>query len=638
MNGEHDTSDVRSGPTTIPHGTPPLPNGLPFTDLGMSRSGSSVLESDGEASSATSHSNEVNSESQHTVSTSPRAHTRLISGGLPELDYRIHTLPREMPRRSSTHPIDLPTMNRKCSEDPITDQQRTTDVESQEWKDHCGRQLDRFERMLMSYKKDNLWSTSEGFKATKELKKFYFLANQILMCGGEISVCLLCTCSKESNRLNATSSAAPNSHVFPKSLLDTYYQIHHRIDDSKRNKKSFYDSSRDKVLSPKTLAHPLFCSICENKAHDEERKLKNVYLHLMVLNESDIPKIKENSSHELRHVLAILMFRGALLGINFWEESLRGCYNDFFQLFIKLRDYCLLDDIMIYKNDIMSEKIHLFLLPNCHFNPFNRDPRDILDCQLRNPQFTTMTIINRKPCLYMKFDCFHCVLPVTGTGINFLSKLGSDSCFTNFYPPKSGEDEGYFRLLPLRDAINHFPKPLVEYNLSQIESLHYSLSAASRNKYGSDVVGTVPMFKVIKPVEPHYPIQEQESQDIARGEVFLNECIGKTKELIQKVIQKAREASPLKDCPIELLIAQREKQTNTSEMLQERVEALQKETETANDKWTEIKVKNEELERKNEELEKENEQLKNKLGQLVSRPSTVEYEVNTQSFPSSLDP
>ena len=123
-------------------------------------------------------------------------------------------------------------------------------------------------------------------------------------------------------------------------------------------------------------------------------------------------------------------------------------------MLLQLRTYCL--DINKTK---IAEEIHLFLVPNYHINPMNIEPTYILDFELRNPQFTSiLTSSNGIPYFYMKFDCFHCVLPLS---FEKDIKFTHDSCFNN-------RSLSSYELPGRSRAISIFPDELLQYNISQI--------------------------------------------------------------------------------------------------------------------------------------------------------------------------
>lgn len=235
------------------------------------------------------------------------------------------------------------------------------------------------------------------------LRRFYITANQLFIYKNETTVCLLCIREKKSVK---EKDPYPKSHIFPSSLLKAYGEIHCK---NGADRNFILQESSGKTIGVKQLCWPLFCQECEKKP--KEGFLRDVYLQIMgySCDESYRLVITKDMSLDLRHVLAILMFSGVLMGINIVDEMCKGNehFVKFLNIFFKLRKYC-----QDGKNS-MAEDIHLFLLPNFHFNPVNPELTHILDFRLHNPQFTSvLTSSQGIPYLYMKFDCFHCVLPL----------------------------------------------------------------------------------------------------------------------------------------------------------------------------------------------------------------------------------
>ena len=137
------------------------------------------------------------------------------------------------------------------------------------------------------------------------LKRFYITANQLLVHHETTKVCLLCLNKKETY---------PNSHIFPAALLKEYRKIHCKDDKS----NMIWEIPSNKIKGIKELSYPLFCPKCETEACTEERFLKDVYIQIMGVgaDEKHTLVIEKEESLNLRHILAILMFRGVLIGRN----------------------------------------------------------------------------------------------------------------------------------------------------------------------------------------------------------------------------------------------------------------------------------------------------------------------------------
>ena len=289
----------------------------------------------------------------------------------------------------------------------------------------------------------------------EDLKCFYIIANRHHRDGKPVLICSLCTCK-------LSLGYRGESHIFPESLLYAYKDIHCR-----ENIDFIWDLSSKKTLRAPSLSVPsMFCQSCEREASKEEKYLKKVYLKIMG---SALVRVTEEESHKLRHILAVILFRGALLGINF--EQLRIQFRYFYNLFIDLRDYCRETDIAKYKILPIAEKVDIFLLPNTSFSCSNIGLITTLDFQLRNPTFTSLVERLRDDqdeddqdgdnvFLYTKFDCFHVKLPIIPEACDLTG------CFSDRY-----KVNGHFYLPPPKAAVKLFPDDLLQYNLSLIGDL-----------------------------------------------------------------------------------------------------------------------------------------------------------------------
>lgn len=375
-----------------------------------------------------------------------------------------------------------------------------------------------------------------------ELKFFYIMANQLLIFAEQIPQCLLCTCSK---------SSIQRSHIFPQSLLDAYSDIHCTGFEEK-GKLTIWDESMkgsNRRIAPSELSFPLFCKTCEDKASRQEGFLRDKYLEIMGSGVELNIVITRKDYDKLKRILALLLFRGALLNINIVEELLIPGYLDFFwETFIQLRNFCLEEDHDKCKDSPITNKLQLFLLPNTHFNPDNIEPTFLLDYQLRNPQYTSIALSEGTPFLYMKFDCFHCVLPFHGDVKDLTDSV-------------TGEDSSTDVTIVPKNAINDFPKPLLHYNLFKVESLLYRIT---EYQYPKDTMASLQTFKMLwtnrKLKGYRYPV----AQNI------------KCDPLILK--KRAQDFSPLrdaKDALEELHKAEKEKSRDLSRLLCTKEEAYQ---------------------------------------------------------------
>lgn len=242
------------------------------------------------------------------------------------------------------------------------------------------------------------WNNQAGFQSGvgfETLNRFYLLANQLYRAGGECSWCLLC--GKKKTR-------TVGSHIFPKSLLEVYRKVHC---DSET--ECVFDPSTRKLMGTTLLTLPLFCDTCENEASCKERKLRDLYLTILVKGHLDI-KIEDGKW--LKNILAVLMFRGCLTGINFTEMQ-DNFSNEVMRWLLALRMFIINDDNASKQvsDKQVSEKLALCLLPNGPFNPTNIESCYIFDFILRCPSFTSVVRFKDQTFFYTQFDCFHCVLP-----------------------------------------------------------------------------------------------------------------------------------------------------------------------------------------------------------------------------------
>ena len=174
--------------------------------------------------------------------------------------------------------------------------------------------------------------------------QFYLAANLCFLFGLDISPCALCIRGKE-------RPDAPKSHILPECLLKSYGKIH-----CPQEFDFIYDPATHSKKKPRTLVHPLFCHDCETKASLEERFLRDVYLQIMTTAADKHPAVEVSQSHRLRHILAILLFRGILMAVNMWNEWLS--HEKFFNFFMDLQDYCLETDVARYSEMQFAKKIH----------------------------------------------------------------------------------------------------------------------------------------------------------------------------------------------------------------------------------------------------------------------------------------
>ena len=301
-------------------------------------------------------------------------------------------------------------------------------------------------------------------------KKIYFcIATRLFRMGTNTSLCAICLDQKEKEerRLKGNAREHPMCHVFPRSLLDVYKQIHcpHHPDEFIYNS---YSEDDNKFVSIHKLAFPLFCQVCDNDASEEENFLKTKYTDIMEAGGKCLSITREDSE-KLKHVLALIMFRGILLGIDFLEE------NDlrFYRIFEDLRQYVsqFSKDYSDYQKHQISKDFHIFILPNVCFNSENRLSTYIIDLQLHNPQFTTVVKAdNGSKYLYMKFDIFHCVLAIeTSSSPDVLQK----SCFH--------ANETSYSIPIGNEGIQLLPEFLMTYNMNRVKVLAWQLGMLKKS-------------------------------------------------------------------------------------------------------------------------------------------------------------
>jgi hypothetical protein len=347
-----------------------------------------------------------------------------------------------LPQRHLSDPIDNSSLTAKIAES----EKKVSSVAANEGEET--ELLDKWNKRL----EDSIEGlNTEQLKKPEKLKQFYILANQLLISERAFEICSMCFIRKEEYK--------PKSHIFPRSLLKLYADIHCKGDTT-----AIYDMSGGKAMGSAMLKFPLFCDECEGNASNEESLLAKLYLNIQA-SESDL-EIELEDAHVMKHILATLMFRGILLGVNFIEEMPHSYFSELYDTFIKLWDYCHEKNREKYEKKEIAKRIHLSLLPNSHFTKGNSDPFYILDLQLRNPEFTSIVVSKDGVFLYSKFDCFHCTLPISPSKIDSLKKA---SVFSSNYTESS-------QLLPSKTGGAHlFPQVLLDYNLSQMETLAYHL-------------------------------------------------------------------------------------------------------------------------------------------------------------------
>ena len=324
---------------------------------------------------------------------------------------------------------------------------------------------------------------------------FFCVATRLFRMGESTSLCAICLQQKINQRLKENASEHPMCHIFPRTLLDAYKKVHCPPDQDEFIYNS-YSEDDDKFVSSKKLAFPLFCQACDNSASEEENCLKIKYIQIVGTDERLI--VTREDGEKLKHILALIMFRGALLGVDFPEENDR----QFYEIFEKLRQYVshFSKDYREYQKDPISEHFHVFILPNFCFNSGNPLAAFIIDLQLRNPQFTTVVKAgDGSKYLYMKFDIFHCLLAIEVSHPNLLQL----SCF---------HANGTFYSIPIgNEGIQLLPEFLMTYNMNRMKVLTWQLRMLKKscNLYIQDPTQSFATFEI-----PKLPFAETEPVNV----------------------------------------------------------------------------------------------------------------------------
>ena len=436
-------------------------------------------------------------------------------------------------------------------------------------------------------------------------KKFFLFANQMYRYGcPSFGVCSICLKKMGKRCVSQNSNISPRCHIFPNSLLKQYKEIH----DPAGKNEFIFNQYIGRKIPAQTLSFQFFCQRCENAASKEEQFLVGLYLQIMGAKDDYRLRLSSNDAEKLKHILAVIMFRGMLLGVDFFEETPKEYFDDLFTTLFKLREFCDTFDSPRYSDSPISKRIQVFLLPNAHFNAGNIDPTYILDLQLRNPLFTT--VINQKGTkeayLYTKFDCFHWVLPVHESYGNFLNQ---SSCF--IIP----EENGY--CLPRRaEGVSLFPRFLVNYNIHQIGNLIQVFGSDEyRKAFGSHETSVCVIQDLKRGMNIWHTPPLQETED--KNEIIVDVDKIDITKMTGKLITEAKKKSPIA-----------ESMKNMSKYLEasrREIKALEERYSKDKEKWV----------RKNTELRQENDRMKHEYHQLKQ-----DYEclLKKQSQPhSSLD-
>ncbi len=405
----------------------------------------------------------------------------------------IKSTKKHIPLRSYSHPMSISDTQNAATKQPsdlVLPSQSATLLGPED--PYLIRLKSRVKGLL---KNVNEWNEENGFQENIESEtftRFYLLVNQLYRAGGECDFCLLC---------GKLKIGEIDSHIFPRCLLEAFRKIHCEAEG-----ECVFDPSTGKRMGSKSLTLPLFCDSCEKAACTKEELLRNLYITIMAKGDQQI-KITDDQVQSLRNILAILMFRGCLTGINFLGE-MRNDFNVLMKWLIALRKFILSSE------DDVSERLALYLIPNCPFNPNNADPLYILDFVLRCPSFTSLIRSNGRTFFYTQFDCFHCVLPFDDVKETVFA---NDTLLTHakncFYIHSPSSD----LLLPSSETMKcNFPSLLLQVNSWKILEMEISfLENPQIKRYCRIVTSCFPNRSSFTPVMPniHWQIGSNKDKD-----------------------------------------------------------------------------------------------------------------------------
>ena len=230
---------------------------------------------------------------------------------------------------------------------------------------------------------------------------FYKNAFKYYREGKKTDLCPLCLQTKEENKKGGVIDC--DSHIFSRCFLESYFKIHGQVVDP----EFIYDGISQKSKTWNNLTWILFCRNCETNVADEENLLNQIYLQIAGKDGREITIARANAL-KVRHILAVILFRGMLLGV----DILDGYEDQFWETFLQLREYC---STKLEKDGDPPylPKFLVYVLSNEHYNKDDPKLWYHMDFLLRNPQLTSMIKINEKNVfLYYKMDIFHCMFPI----------------------------------------------------------------------------------------------------------------------------------------------------------------------------------------------------------------------------------
>ncbi len=513
-----------------------------------------------------------------------------------EFEQMIKTLKKQAPLRSYSYPMSYSVIQNaatKQSSDLILPSQSATLLDPED--PYLIKLKSRVKGLLENVKG---WNKENGFQTSIEsetLIQFYLLINQLYRAGGECDLCLLC---------GKLKTGKIDSHVFPRCLLEAFSKIHC---DGESN--CVFDPSTGKCMGANSLTLPLFCSSCEMDACDNECRLKNLYITIMAKGDKQI-KITDDQVQWLKKILAILMFRGCLTGINFLVEQ------NFFKLIkwlIALRKF-----IRSGEDDI-SKRLALYLIPNNPFNPNNADPSYILDFVLRCPSFTSLVRSKGRTFFYTQFDCFHCVLPFDDVEQKFACDA-SMTHVTNCFFTHSPSNVFY---LPSSEAMKrNFPSLLLQVNCWRTLEMEIILL---RNQH---------IGKCCRIVTPRFPNRSSYNPvlpNITWPSELSNDEVHNFDDQLDKATQKeyiriAHDSSPF----VSNQIKEIRDLINGKAAVIEQKRNLQSQYDKLKNKYKKKNQETQQLEKHISELTKENEWLKQRVSGLEKNSETTSNDYTNQ--------
>ena len=434
-----------------------------------------------------------------------------------------------------------------------------------------------------------------------DLRIFYCIATQLYRLKQSTSLCPLCLYEKK-DRMNKRKKAHPDSHIFPSCILEEYKNIHCKTWED----EFIYDQISRNYKGFSSLTYPIFCQVCESNASIEESVLKDVYLKITgTTNQSRTCHVSHKDYLTVKHMLAVILFRGMLLGVNFLEEL--KINKDFFDIFEPLRRFCSSSE---YESHWVLSKFHVYTVDNKHYNLNSQDPKYkySMELQLRNPQYTKMVRTSEGDVfLYTKIDCFHCVLPIKSTTIKF----------------------------PRQEGFHNFPLFLWKYNLQEVGNFtsQWNLLERRPGAFIQDPLDqSLPELPPSIEVIPVVGDQIKKAENIVEKHSVLRKS-ARSQSPLAMVNSRDRDFSNLeKEVEEEkyekkLIQSQVDQQKQKDKKLRSKMEKRHEQSEKkSQEKIKNLSSRNRELEEKSSVLQQDKDELQQELQQLKLNP-----------LPSSMD-